>query len=194
MKRWIAMGVAVALLAIIAAVIPLFATARHAVVRDPNDTRGALDVRRVEMVSGTRWKVTTWRGWKTSALWDRGHVLIYLDTFGGARSDYYVLVGSNGMKMTAVLYRDRDSGKDRRIRSVRVRHPSKKVATVTVPLRKLARRESGVYEWYVLSLFSSKDCRRVCFDRAPNSGTVIEPGPRPSPTPTLPTPTVTPSP
>ena len=193
MRLWVGTGVVVALGAMIAAVaIPMFATARHAVVRDPNDTRGALDVRRVEMVSGNRWKVTTWRGWGTRALWDRGHFLIYVDTFGGIRADYYVLVSSNGKEMTAVLYRDRDGGKDRRIRSVRVRHPSRKVVSATVPLRKLARRGSGVYQWYVLSLFSSNRCRRVCFDRAPNSGTIIEPGPTPTPTPTLPTPTTTP--
>jgi hypothetical protein len=147
------------------------------------------------MVAGkARWKVTSWRGWKTADLWDTGHVLVYVDSFGGSRPDYYVLVSSNGGKMTAVLYRDRERRNDRRMRSVRVRHPNAKSVNATIPMGKLTRRSSGIYEWFVLTLFSSKDCRQVCLDRAPNSGTVVEPGPRPTPTVPTPTPTVTPSP
>jgi hypothetical protein len=195
MKWWIRIGLATGTLALAATLIPMFATARHADVRDPNDVKGLLDVRRVEMVAGkARWKVTSWRGWKTAELWDAGNVLVYVDSFGSSRADYYVLVSSNGRKMTGVLYRDRQRKDDRRIRSVRVRHPNATSVNATIPMGKLRRRGSGIYGWFVLTLFSGPDCRQVCFDRAPNSGSVTEPGPRPTPTLPTPTPTVTPTP
>lgn len=192
MTRWTRVASAGAAVALVTSLIPMFATARHAVVADANDANGVLDIRRVEMVSArTRWKVISWRRWTAEAMWDRGFTLVYLDTFGGSRADYYVRVGSNGRRISGVLYRDAERGKDRRIRSVRVRHPSGKVVTVTVPLSKVTRRDSGVYGWYVLTLFSGVKCRRVCIDRAPDSGAVTEPGPQP--TPSVPSPTITPT-
>lgn len=176
----------------VAVLIPLLATARHASVQDANDTKGLLDIRRVEMPRGGRWKITSWVRWKTETLWDRGFTFVYLDTFGGSRADYYVLVSSNGRKLTGVLHRDRERGKDRRIRAVRARHPSAKVVTVAIPMDRLRRRDSGVFTWYVLTAMSGDNCRQVCFDRAPDSGAIPEPGPRP--TPTVPTPTVSPTP
>jgi hypothetical protein len=189
LKRWVVAALAVVVS--VAALVPLLATARHAALRDANDTKGVLDIRRVEMTKGARWKVTSWIRWKTEDVWDRGFTFVYLDTFGGSRADYYVLVSSNGRKLTGVLHRDPPRGDDRRIRTVRTRHPNGKVVNVAVPLNRLRRRDGGVFRWYVLTMISGDNCRRFCFDRAPDSGTVAEPGPRP--TPTVPTPTVTPT-
>lgn len=174
-------------------IVPLIAGARHASVADPNDSRGVLDIRLAEVAGGspTRWKVTSWSKWKVEPLWDRGFTLVYVDTFGTTRADYYALVGSNGRKLQAGLYRDPSRRRDRRIRDLRARHPSQKVVNVAIPLQRLRRRDSGVYRWYVLTLLSGDNCRRVCFDRAPDTGAVLEPGPQP--TPTLPTPTPTPT-
>ena len=173
----------------VAVLVPFLATARHVSVRDANDTKGLLDIRRVEMPKGGHWKVTSWVRWKTETLWDRGFTFVYLDTFGGSRADYYVLVSSNGRKLTGVLHRDPERGNDRRIRAVRARHPSAKVVTVAIPMDRLRRRDTGLFRWYVLTTMSGDNCRRVCFDRAPDSGSIAEPGP--GPTPTVPTPTVT---
>ena len=190
--RIVAVAVAAAVLAVL---VPMLATAEHIAQRDPNDTKGLLDIKRAaRAASGPRWKVVTWREWGVARIWDRGNALVYVDSFGSRRADYYVLVRSDDNKLQASLYRDRSSGKDRPIRAVRVRHPGRKLITVTVPMGKLRRRDSRIYRWYVVTLFSGTKCRQVCIDRAPDSGSVTEPGPVPSPTPTLPTPTPTPTP
>lgn len=177
-----------------AVLLPLLAWARHADVVDPNDTRGLLDVRRVEVVRGSppKWKVTTWSGWKPIEIWDRGFSFVYVDTFGTNRADYYVLVRSDGSGLRAVLYRDRARGKDRKIRAVRVRHPSARTQNVTIPVARLRRRDTRIYRWYVLTMISGDRCKQFCFDRAPDSGSVAEPGPAPTPTLPTPSPTVTP--
>ncbi len=186
---------ALALVAI-AALTPLLATARHVTVRDPNDARGLLDLRRAEMVRGSppKWRLNTYNRWSAAEMWDRGFALVYVDTFGGARADYYALVRSNGGRLVGSLYRDRENKRDARLRSVRAGHPSGSVINVSIPMSKLRRRDSRVYRWYTLTMFSGKRCKRFCFDRAPDNGTIAEPAPDPAPTtPTLPpTPTITP--
>lgn len=172
--------------------IPLLATARHLSLQDANDTKGLLDIRRVEMPGSGRWRVMSWVRWKTANIWDRGFTFVYLDTFGRSRADYYVLVSSNGRKLTGALHRDRERGNDRMIRSVRARHPSAKIVNVAIPMDLLRRRDTGVFRWYVLTAMSGDNCKRVCFDQAPDSGSVLEPGPRPSPTVPTPTPSTSP--
>ena len=188
------------LLALAAALAaPLLASARHADVRDRDDTRGRLDIRRVE-VTGTVtlpwWKVTTYGSWGAKQIWDRGFVVVYLDTFGTERPDYYVLVRSTGSRMVGILFRDRASKPDRKVTGVRVNRRNRRTVSASAPLRRMRRRSSGVYNWYVQSLFNSRDCARICFDRAPERGSVAEPGTAVSPTPSLPTtlPTPTPTP
>lgn len=193
---------AVAAVALVAALLTsLLASARHVDVRDPNDTRGALDIKRVAMADGrtAKWRIRTWQSWKVAELWDAGFFLVYLDTFGGSRADYYALVRAAGREMVGALYRDREGKRDIKIRSLRARHPAPRLVDVSVPMGKVRRRGSRVFRWYTLTLFSNKRCKRFCFDRAPNNGWISEPGPAPSPTvppptPTLPTPTPTPNP
>ena len=96
--RFLAAGVALAV------ALPLLASARHLDVQDPNDTRGLLDVRRVQVV-GTdrpRFTVLTFGRWTTADIYDRGFLLVYLDTFGDERFDYYALLRSVGGSMKAV--------------------------------------------------------------------------------------------
>lgn len=175
----------------------LAASARHIDLRDSNDARGPLDVARVQVKRGSppSWRITTHPRWKVKPLWDRGFLLVFVDSVGGDRADYYVLVRAERNKLKAILYRDRLNKRDYKIRTVKADHPAKDVITVGVPLGAMRRRTSGAYAWYVESLLTGDRCRRVCFDRAPDSGTIAEPGSAvPTPTVTAPTPTPTASP
>ena len=184
-----------------ALLFPLLASARHVAVVDPNDTRGVLDIRRVSIVdtAPAKWKITTFGRWNAVEIWDRGFSLVFVDTFGKPRADYYVIVNSEGDRLRGSLYRDRATGRDRRIRTVRVRHPRARVVNIVIPFSKLRRRDSGVFRWYAQTMLSGERCAQLCIDRAPNSGSISEPGtaPVPTPTPTItitPTPTPTPTP
>lgn len=185
---------AVALAGLLA--IPFLASARHLDLRDPDDTRGLLDVRLVEVTGGRnnpRWKVSTFARWSERDVWDTGFVLVRLDTFGTGRADYYALVRSNGRKLSGHLFRDRRKKPDRRLRSVRVRRDGRRSVNIVVELNRLKRRDNKEYSWFVQTLFSSGNCSSVCIDRVPDRGKVAEPGTRPNPTPSL-SPLPTPSP
>ena len=176
----------VALAALLA--LPLLASARHLDVRDPDDTRGLLDVRLAE-VSGTRneprWSVSTFATWSVKDVWDTGFVLVRIDTFGTSRADYYAMVRSNGRDLVAHLFRDFERRRDHRLRALQVTRADRRNVTITIDLRRLKRRNSRVYRWFVQTLFSSDNCRDICIDRAPDRGAVSEPGPGPSQSPTL---------
>ena len=176
--------------------IPLLAGARHLDMRDPDDTKGLLDVRLVEVTGGRndpRFTTFTFSRWSPFDVWDTGFVLVRLDTKGTSRADYYALVRSNGRDLSGHLYLDRQRGSDRRLRSLRVSREGRRSVAVVVDLNRLERRGNKTYSWFVQTLFSSDNCRSVCIDRVPNRGKVAEPGVGPSPTPTLsPLPTPTP--
>lgn len=178
----------------VAVLLPLLAFARHVDVRDANDTRGPLDIERVELakVRPPKWRVDTYIRWNVREIWDRGFVLVYIDTFGSDRADYYALVRSNGSKLVGSLYRDRERKDDFKVRAIRARHPQRRTITAVVPLGQLRRRDSRSFQWYTLTMFSGDRCKRVCLDRAPDRGAILEPGPAPSPTLPTPTPTFTP--
>lgn len=182
--------------------MPFFAGADPETYRDPNDARGKLDVRRVEVV-GTgrvRYKVDTYPSWKVADVRDRGFVLIFFDTFGGNRFDYYVLVRSTGKKMNATLWRDRRRKRDFKVTSVAAWRPGPRSVSVRVPTGRMKWPETrAFYRWRVQTLFMGRNCRRVCFDLVPDQGavTVHRPGATPSPSPTgtpSPDPTGSPSP
>ncbi len=176
-----------------ATLVPLAASASHVDVRDANDVKGRFDVRLVQMGNDVprKWRVKMWSKWTAKQVWDSGFVLVYLDTFGSERADYYALLRSNGKRMVATLHRDRQTKSDYRMKNLKVSRPSGAVVTVTVPFGDLQRRASGLYRWRVQSLWSGPKCRRICFDRAPNDQDVTEPGPRP--TATIPPPPPTPA-
>jgi hypothetical protein len=177
-------------------VVPLFASANHAAVRDSNDTKGVLDVRRVA-VKGKRerpkWQVVTFSGWSAASVWDQGYGLVYLDTFGEGRFDYYALVLSNGYSLNGTLWRDRKKKADYRVAKLHVARANRRSFTVKIPLGKLKIPDARLtYRWYAETIVSSGACPRSCLDRAPDSGAVTEPVPGREP-PTTPPPTIVPS-
>lgn len=185
-----------------AASIPLIASADHTGVVDRNDTKGPFDVRRVKVRGARtpRYDVVTFARWTTARVWDRSYGFVFFDTFGDEAPDYYVLVRSNGRRMKALLYRDRNRKKDRVIGRVKAWRPNKRSFAVKVPLRKMAFPERRlVYYWWVQTLHTGKSCRRVCFDMAPDRDRIVEPvpgagqSPAPSPSVTI-VPSVSPSP
>ncbi len=188
MKRWLVAFVAAAV------VVPLVASARHANVVDPNDTRGALDVSLVEVEGNEkpRWKIVTFDRWTAKQVWDKGFALVYFDTFGAERFDYYALVRSVGDGLKGTLYRDRSAKSDYAVAKLEVWRPNRRTVMVKVPLTKLNIGPDRLsYRWYVQTLMTNTNCRRVCFDRAPDEGAVEEPTAEPAPSPSL---TVMPSP
>jgi hypothetical protein len=192
-RIWISLVTSVA-----AGSLAAVAFAGHVGVTDPNDTRGVLDIRRID-VEGTkrpRWKVITFATWGTKEIFDSGFALVRLDTYGSPRFDYYALVRSNGGRLLGSLWRDRRDKRDYKVGSVAVWRPSRSALSVRVPLRKMkvgGRRLA--YGWAVETLFTSSNCPRVCIDFAPDEGRISEPLPIPTPTTSVtPTPTPTPSP
>ncbi|HEX2196145.1 MAG TPA: hypothetical protein VHJ76_04390 [Actinomycetota bacterium] len=176
--------------------LPFTASADHFAVTDGNDTKGPFDVRRVK-VAGTRkprYDVVTFSRWTAARAWDRSFALLYFDTFGGDAPDYYVMVRSDGRRMRGRLYRDKARKKDRPLAFVKTWKPGKRSFAARVPLRKMKFPEQRlVYHWWVLTLHTGRKCKKVCFDRAPDSGKVTEPAPgagqSPTPTPSLSVPT-----
>jgi hypothetical protein len=148
-------------------------------VMDPNDTRGPLDVRRVDTFlpgGPASWTIVTWNRWTARSIWDSGYLTIFFDRFGSERPDYYVLIRSDGSQLKGYLFRDRRRAHDRRISYVKVYKPSKNSVRVRVRLAKMAYGKRRVtYSWFVKTLNSGPRCRRVCFDRAPDRASVVEP-------------------
>jgi hypothetical protein len=178
------------------AVVPvLIAFADHREISDGNDTRGPLDVSLARMSSGRPpgWIIRTRSRWNARRIFDHGFVVIRLDTYGDREFDYYALARSNGKKISAWLYADRRSKDDRRMSRLGMKRGSKQSIQVWVPFRKLRFSRRPSYSWIVETLWTSKRCPRVCIDRAPNRGAVLEPRqPPPTPTPSI-TPSITPS-
>lgn len=193
-KAWLAL---VSLVCAAALALPLFATASHMDVRDRNDTRGKLDVRRVlvDFTKRPRWTITTWGTWTVERLWDRGYALVQLDTFGTERFDYYAFVRSDGYKLIGTLVRDRSSKPDFTVSSIRAFKSSGTSLSLRFPLKKMRIGNRRLfYRWQVQTIFTAGRCPTSCFDFAPNTGAVSEPVPgvqEPTPTPTV---TVTPTP
>jgi hypothetical protein len=193
---------ALALCALLAAAaIPFVASADHIGLQDGNDTKGPFDVRRIKVAGARRprYNVVTFPRWKVAQVWDRSYGLVYFDTFGGDAPDYYVLVRSDGYRMRARLYRDKARKKDRILSAVKAWRPGNRSFAVRVPLGRMRFPEQRlVYHWWVMTLHTGTLCKKVCFDRAPDTGKVTEPAPgagqSPTPTPSISVPTPTPTP
>jgi hypothetical protein len=165
----------------------LVAGAHHTDLVDPNDTRGKLDVSQVRLahVGGPpSWKVVTFRKWGIREIWDRGYIMVLLDTRSGERAEYYLLIRSNGSSLKGSLWSARAFGPDSHLGGVPVRKVSRRSASVQVRLGRLTFGEKRLfYRWWVHTVFTSDRCRRTCHDRAPNSGAVLQWRPGMSPTP-----------
>ena len=176
------------------AFMALVAGAHDTDLMDPDDTRGKLDVKQVRLAHEPGppiWTVVTFGEWRTAEMWDRGYVMVLLDTQGGVGAEYYLLVRSVGADLQGSLWRIRTTGPDSYLGSVPVRRPTLRSASVQVGLRRLTFGASrSFYRWWVQTLFTNASCRRTCQDRAPNGEPVRQwlPGMSPSPTPSPPTP------
>ena len=165
--------------------LPVLA-ARLVAVDDPADTRGLLDVHEVRFADPgdgpPAWTVITFNGWTVREIWDRGNVLLHLDTFGSADPDYFVLVRSDRNALVATVWRDRAT--DRKLFAVPVSKRGSLGVEVEVPLRKLTIGAGRtLYRWYVTTLFIGGHCRQTCIDKAPDATMVEQPLPTSSPTP-----------
>lgn len=178
-------------------VLALGAGARHTDLLDPNDRRGKLDVRQVRFAHASGpplWTVVTFSGWSTAEMWDRGYIMIMLDTEAGTPAEYYLLVRSTGGSLAGSLWRARNFGLDTYLGSVSVKRASQRSASVQVGLFRLTFGEHRrFYRWWVQTIFTGDVCPRTCQDRAPNKEGVLQwrPGMSPSPSPS---PSASPSP
>jgi hypothetical protein len=181
--------------------LSLPAVASHTDQADPNDTDGRLDVSVVEFDHEARplqWRIRTYGAWTVPEMWDRGYLVVQLDTKGGPAVDHFVLVRSDGRRLLATLYAIRSDGTEHAIARVRAGKDGARTATVDLALHKLPfGRSRASYFWSVLSTFTGSVCPRTCLDRVPDEGMIEQPlpGVTPTPTPTpSPSPTATPSP
>jgi hypothetical protein len=176
------------------AIAAIAAPSYHSDARDPNDTRGLLDVRRVRLDHEGRTEVTviTFADWTAASIWDRGNAYVFLDTEGGENPEYFGVVRSTGSELQASLWRDRREHRDVFLRNLRVRRKSRDGVSIEIPIKTLEFgrfRES--YFWWATTSFTAEVCRRTCIDRAPDAGSIEQWRPGMSPTPTN---TTTPSP
>jgi hypothetical protein len=173
-------------LAVVAGLALPVLAARLLAVDDPADTRGLLDVHEVRFDDPSdgppAWTVITFDEWTVRQIWDRGDVLLHLDTFGSADPDYFVLVRSDRNTLVATLWRDRET--DRRLFAVPVSKHGSRGVEVKVPLRKLTIGSGRtLYRWYVTTLFIGSHCHQPCIDDAPDATMIEEPLPSVSPSP-----------
>ena len=169
--------------------------------RDPDDARGRLDVKEVRLAHTAvppTWTIITFGEWSIAGMWDRGYMMILLDTQAGVGAEYYLLVRSVGTALQGSLWRAHAYGPDSYLGTVPTRRPSRRSASVQVSLKRLTFGASrSFYRWWVQTVYTSDLCRRTCHDRAPNREPVRQWRPGMSPTPTSspsPSPSDSPSP
>ncbi len=183
-RRWL---VGVAMATVIAGMAALPAMAAHTDQTDPNDTLGVLDVAEVRLAhrdDPPKWTIVTYGEWRPRQLWDRGYMVVRLDTRGSSASDYYVIVRATRRHIVGTMYRDYAEARDRPIGPVSVWRPDQRSVRVVIPLGLLTFGSTRTsYWWSVLTLFTSATCPRTCFDMVPDAGAVEQALPSPSPTP-----------
>jgi hypothetical protein len=117
------------------------------------------------------WKVQTGSRWSVRKMWDRGFILLYLDTFGADVSDYYALIRSTGGRLRATLYRN-----GHRLARLAVWRGGRRTVFVRISLGQLLTGATRhFYRWRVLTV--TDRCRRTCFDRVPSEGSLVQPFP-----------------
>ncbi|MFL5736778.1 MAG: hypothetical protein ACJ76P_05510 [Actinomycetota bacterium] len=162
----------------------LIAGVAHAdpsVLTDPNDATG-LDISRVTVAADVPppvWTIRTFRSWTIPKLWDRGYFILELDTIGGPSPEYRAVARSNGKQMVGALYHIRNDGKEVQIGKLRTHKTDARSVAIRVPLSKLAfGPDRTSYKWDVVTSYTSAQCGDgVCFDRAPDNGSVEQPLP-----------------
>lgn len=167
----------IALVVGVTVLTPALASAHHVTVRDADDVRGILDVKRVDGF-GRRfnpgWTITTFQRWSNRRIWDRGYFVIYLDTFGDAAWDYYALVRSTGDSLEALLFRDRVVKRDYVIRRLTKWRPNSRSVSVRVPFSAIRFPETRTYYKWRVKTLDNDPCPRVCIDNVPDRRRVRE--------------------
>ena len=168
--------------------VSLAAGAHDTDLTDPDDTRGALDIRQVRLAHDgvpPTWTIVTFAKWGVLKMWDEGYLIVWLDTEVGPDPEYYALIRSNRYRLEGSLWRARIYGPDSLVRRLDVWRLSGRSATVRVRLVDLAfGPKRTFYRWWVSTVYTSDVCRRSCQDRAPNgTETVLQWRPGMSPTP-----------
>jgi hypothetical protein len=179
---------AIAALAVLAALLPAPAVSRSDLaprsarleIQDPREGRAPLDIKEVDSGlerQALRFTIVTWASWRTRAILDRGYLMVHLDPRSGRR--YYVLLRSSGGRMVGILFR-KGSSRDARVETLKVWRSDRASVSVRVPARKLKLEPAGAqYAWRVQALVTDSRCKRVCFDRAPDSGDALDTVPVP---------------
>ncbi len=110
---------AVTVVAVVALAVP--AGADHTDQVDPNDTEGRLDLRgcAVRPRGRAELAIVTFPAWTVRAIWDRGYLMVQLDTRGDAAVDFVAVVRSDGRRLVAALFRRSRSGGQAEVASLR---------------------------------------------------------------------------
>ena len=181
----------------VASIAAITASAHDTDLKDPNDTRGTLDIRQVKLAHEDRppmWTVVTFAEWRIHEIWDRGYVEILLDTRRDERPEYYALIRANEWTLEGTLWRIREIGPDSYLGTVPLKRMSGRSVSATVGLWRLEFGERrDYYRWQVHTIFTSDVCRRSCHDLAPNRAAVLQWRPGRSPSPSV-SPSPSPSP
>lgn len=161
--------------AVLAAGTP--AAASHSDQADSNDTRGVLDVAAVfhrHDAVPPSWEIVTFARWTPGSIWDAGYILVWIDTLGDERPDYYALVRSTGRGVAGSLWRDRRR-KDAFVARLRTTRGNQRSVRVAVPFRKMEIGDHRtIYRWSVQTILTGGPCSRPCFDLVPDGGAQVE--------------------
>jgi hypothetical protein len=159
------------------------AWASHTDLTDPNDVDGRLDLKQVLLRHDADpyvWTLKTFRGWKPREMWDRGFLLIELDTRRDEEVDYIALVRSTGRRLEGVLLGTRRNGRQVRIRDLDAWKAGPDGAGLALPFDAVRFGEGRTsFLWSGTSLFTGSACPRTCIDRAPDEGMVEQEIPPP---------------
>lgn len=151
-------------------------------MRDPNDTRGPMDLRTVRGPAGAMkravWRFRTHR-WTIRRIRDEGFLLVWLDLRGSADWDHLLLARSDGRRLLGRVFRLR-ARRETKIATVRARHPNRRVTVANMAFHKVPIGPHRTYfRWSAQSIFNGPRCARSCFDRVPrpSAGGLIHPAP-----------------
>ncbi len=168
---------------------------------DPNDTAGRLDLAtvRFDHEGAPRWRFATFGTWTVRSMWDRGYLIVQLDTKGDPAVDFVAVVRSDGRRLVAHLFRLRRGGGQTELTALRSEKATSRAAWVVVPLREVTIGPNRTsYFWSALSSFTGGNCSTAVSGRGPGRGddrtTAAHPDTEPdalSPTPS-PSPSVAP--
>jgi hypothetical protein len=180
-----AVGLAVAATILVLALPALGGTTA---LEDPDDANGLLDVRSVTLddtTSPLAWRVVAFRSWTVREIWDRGFVMVQLDTKGDTRIDYLAVVSSNGRDLIGTLNRVRRDGHLVEIGRFHANKDGGRAVALTIALHRLSiGPHRASFFWNVITSFVGDSCPRTCFDVVPDAGMVEQQLPEPSPSPT----------